>query len=189
MRPAPATSFSPAARDRSLKPRLWDEETIEEIRAVLERRAKHLDRVHPARQKLEELFVGLVERARTERAATSGAQHGGSTAAFLGGASASGEVDAEQLISSLTDAAKPEAEEEMKTEATAATAGPSGAEDAGDAVIDELLGDLYEDDAPQPEAGRSADVSEEARSEDVDSSVIEGLLGESDSDDDKGKQS
>ncbi len=179
-----------ASRTRSvIETEALDEETIDEIRAVLERRAKHLDRVHPARQKLEELFVGLVERARTERAATSGAQHGGSTAAFLGGAAASGEVDADQLISSLTDASKPEAEDEMKTEASGEAGATSDAEDAGDAVIDELLGDLYEDDAPRREPDRSEHEGEEASPEDVDSSVIEGLLGDSGSDDDKGKQS
>ena len=77
----------------------------------------------------------------------------------------------------------------MKTEASGEAGATSDAEDAGDAVIDELLGDLYEDDAPRREPDRSEHEGEEASPEDVDSSVIEGLLGDSGSDDDKGKQS
>lgn len=63
-----------------------DEETLAEIDEVIRRRSgglKSVRRVAAPRQKLEELFLGIVERARTERTATSGATEGGATAAFL----------------------------------------------------------------------------------------------------------
>ncbi|MFU8829178.1 MAG: ATP-binding cassette domain-containing protein, partial [Phycisphaerales bacterium] len=170
-----------ASRTRSvIETDALDQETIEEIRQLLERRAKQLDRVHPARQKLEDLFIGLVERARVERATTSGAEHGGSTAAFLVGERLQlAPEDADALISSLTTS-EPEPDE-MKTEQRAQEVSDRASQDAGDAVIDELLGDLYEDDAPTPEArSEPGKPRPETKAEDIDSSVIEGLLGEDD---------
>jgi len=173
-----------ASRTRSVfETEALDEETIEEIRAVLQRRAKELGKVHPARQKLEDLFIGLVEQARADRTATSGAQHGGSTAAFLvGDGSAAGE-DAEDLISRLTKAQA--SEQEMQTEtASRAEAAQQEAQDAGDAVIDELLNDLYEDETPRKAEPRSTGSAGDRKSSDapeqtesVDESIIEGLLG------------
>jgi len=175
-----------ASRTRSvIETEALDQETIEEIRQLLERRAKQLDRVHPARQKLEDLFIGLVERARVERATTSGAEHGGSTAAFLVGERLQlAPEDADALISSLTTS-EPEPDE-MKTEQRAREVSDRASQDAGDAVIDELLGDLYEDDAPTPEArSEPGKPRQETKAEDIDSSVIEGLLGEDDGEETK----
>jgi ABC-2 type transport system ATP-binding protein len=182
-----------ASRTRSvIETEALDEETINEIREVLERRAKHLDRVHPARQKLEELFVGLVERARAERTATSGAQHGGATAAFLSGrADSAGEVSAEDVISRLTGPSA--AERQMEVQQQPIGPATPEAEDAGSEVIDELLGDLYDDDAAErtdKPVGRAAnEAPPESPSEEVDSSVIEGLLGNGDSEIKKDKNS
>ena len=189
-----------ASRTRSvIETDALDEQTLEEILAVLDRRSKHLSRVHPARQKLEDLFISLVEQARVERTATSGAQHGGSTAAFLVGAGAADTPeDAEQLISRLTGS-QSAAEDEMRTEdAAKREQAQTDAQDAGDAVIDELLGDLYEDDAPRkPEPSKPSDSAPKASPDpsggvdesDVDSSVIEGLLGNSDADEPDSKRS
>jgi ABC-2 type transport system ATP-binding protein len=59
-------------------------ETIARIEQVLlESEGKGIDRVEAPRQRLEQLFLDIVERARQEQAATSGATHGGQTAAFL----------------------------------------------------------------------------------------------------------
>ena len=44
-----------------------------------------VESVQPARQRLEEFFMGLVAKAQAEQAATSGALQGGQTARFLGG--------------------------------------------------------------------------------------------------------
>lgn len=80
-----------------------DEETIAEIDEVIRRRtggSKSIRKVARPRQKLEEFFLQIVEKARAGRVATSGAQAGGPTAAFLLGEEHP--VAGEQLIESLT---------------------------------------------------------------------------------------
>ncbi len=80
-----------------------DDQTIAEIDEVIRRRSggeKSIRSVSAPRQKLEELFLGIVEKAQTEKASTSGAMHGGSTAAFLRAEEESAE-HGEALIDSL----------------------------------------------------------------------------------------
>ncbi len=63
-----------------------DDETIEAIDRLIRERtggAKALRRVSRPRQKLEELFLSIVERARAQQVQTSGATAGGPTAEFL----------------------------------------------------------------------------------------------------------
>jgi ABC-2 type transport system ATP-binding protein len=65
---------------------ILDDATLAEIDQVIRRRSgglKSVRKVAAPRQKLEELFLGIVERARAENTATSGARQGGATAAFL----------------------------------------------------------------------------------------------------------
>ncbi|MEQ8771197.1 MAG: ABC transporter ATP-binding protein [Phycisphaerales bacterium] len=147
-----------------------DEDTITEIDRIIRERTggtKSIRSVHAPRQKLEELFLGIVEQARTERLETSGVQAGGPTAAFL---RADEEAkSAEELIDSLvtTDDAPPPSETPSAPEAPSE---PEG--DKPDAVIDELL----EADAPPPSAPPpSAPPKPEDRG-DVDDDVIGSLL-------------
>lgn len=59
-------------------------ETISRVeRLIQECEGVSIERVQAPRQKLEELFMGIVEQARKEQIATSGAKHGGPTAEFL----------------------------------------------------------------------------------------------------------
>ena len=60
-----------------------DPETIQEIEAVLTRHGKQLDRVDHPHQKLEALFLDIVQAAQQEGLSTSGATSGGRLAAFL----------------------------------------------------------------------------------------------------------
>tara|TARA_R110002073_G_scaffold275332_1_gene439010 strand:+ start:187650 stop:188996 length:1347 start_codon:yes stop_codon:yes gene_type:complete len=63
-----------------------DDQTIAEIDEIIRKRTgggKAIRTVSAPRQSLEELFLGVVERAQSEKASTSGAMHGGSTASFL----------------------------------------------------------------------------------------------------------
>lgn len=80
-----------------------DEATVAEIDAVIRRRTggnKSIRRVSHPRQSLEEYFLQIVEKARSSHVATSGAQSGGPTAAFLLGEEAVS--SGEQLIEKLT---------------------------------------------------------------------------------------
>jgi ABC-2 type transport system ATP-binding protein len=81
-----------------------DESTVEEIDRVLRSRSggeKSVRRVSKPRQSLEELFLDIVERAKSEQVATSGATAGGQTASFL-------RAEGADLISSLVNASKEE---------------------------------------------------------------------------------
>lgn len=89
-----------------------DDDTLAEIDAVIRRRTsgnKSIRRVSHPRQSLEEYFLQIVEKARSSQVATSGAQSGGATAAFLLGEES--RVSGDQLIEQLTaqSAAEPPA--------------------------------------------------------------------------------
>ena len=59
-------------------------ETIAKVDELLRKEeGVAIDRVDAPRQKLEDLFIQMVEKARSEQASTSGANQGGKTASFL----------------------------------------------------------------------------------------------------------
>ncbi len=139
-------------------------------------------RVFKPRQKLEDLFVGIVERAVAERAATAGAMHGGATAAFLQ-AQAEDKPQGEQLISQLMKG--PAEEEAARAAAAKIEADRSVASAAADAkqdadVLRGLIG-VEEDAAPGNARGEvSSNRASGARvGAEVDLGVIGSLLDES----------
>lgn len=140
-----------------------DEGTLAEVRAVLERRSKRLTSVSRPRQKLEDLFVGIVERARADHIATSGAQSGGETAAFLRGEGETAE-SGRDLIERLVSVEAPAARAKSSTPVGAAPAGP----DAG------LIDDLISKGTRAEPAKRAPDAPKRVE---PDRSVIEGLMG------------
>ena len=159
-----------------------DDETIAEIDEVIRRRTngeKSIRTVSAPRQKLEELFLGIVEQARTEQAETSGATEGGSTAAFLKG-DESPAVEGAALISSLIAAeslAEPvQSAEQIGVEAEAT----QRSEDR-----DDLLDSLLNPDEPAVDADAPQTPSTDAISadEDVDLGVIGSLLDDDPDDD------
>lgn len=167
------------ARDRSvLETDELDDKTVDEIRTVLNNNGHTLRSVAKPRQRLEELFVGLVERARAEQVATSGALGGGGTAAFLRGDAQPEAHEGGALIEQLvTQTDAPEAMPEPEQVSKADQEGEAAQE-----VIEELLGG----------AAKSTHASEQApqRSEDasaapeVDESLIADLLGDQNTQDD-----
>ncbi|MBX3381122.1 MAG: ABC transporter ATP-binding protein [Phycisphaeraceae bacterium] len=128
-----------------------DEDTIAEIDAVIRRRTggnKSIRKVARPRQKLEEFFLQIVEKARINRVATSGAQAGGPTAAFLLGEGAP--VAGEQLIESLTAAsAAPVASVAVAPSTTAAPVSPKGPDS-------DLIGSLTAAKAPSSASAPAA---------------------------------
>ncbi|MFO0962778.1 MAG: ABC transporter ATP-binding protein [Phycisphaerales bacterium] len=103
-------------------------ETVTRIEALLEQ-SEHvgIERVAAPRQRLEDLFLQIVEQARAEQVRTSGAQSGGPTAAFLRGETEEGAV----LIDAL-------AKDEPRTPAPAA-ATPAAPAGPAREVLDELV--------------------------------------------------
>lgn len=145
---------------------------------MLERHAHRLESVEAPRQRLEELFINIVERARTENVATSGADNAGQTAAFLKGDGAAGD----ELIESLVSAATEPEVEAVPMETTPAPR----PEAVTERVIDDLLSDAQEEKpAPAPEQASRREASEKreeapAPPKSVDDDVISSLLSDND---------
>jgi ABC-2 type transport system ATP-binding protein len=161
-----------------------DDATIAEIERVIRSHTGHaIERVGKPRQRLEDLFLDIVERAKAERVVTGGAQSGGATASFLRAEDREGDDLIDRLIEG-----EPEPERTV-VERTPEAAKEATAEEQRDEVVDELLGGIYgDDDQPAPPARgtdpakRPAGKPPRTPAEDVDSSIIDSLLD----DDEKG---
>jgi len=119
-----------------------DDDTIAEVDRVIRQRTRgerEVLRVSHPRQRLEELFLDMVEEAKVEQAATSGAMSGGQTASFLSGDDG---PQGEALIDSLVTAGQqeePQAPEAPRQEASEAPA---------ENVIESLVSERAEPVAP-----------------------------------------
>lgn len=140
-------------------PRVKNEQTITQIEEVLlQSEGISIESVSQPRQKLESLFLSIVEEAKLEQALTSGALHGGQTAPFLQG-DAKGDVLIDHL---LQDRPHQNQAEERTQESTKAHA-PE--------VLDELVKDKTKPENQVQEAKAEIDTPKGA-----DSSVIDSLL-------------
>lgn len=143
-----------------------DAATIAKVDAAIRREVGiAVDRVESPRQRLEDLFLQIVDAARAEQVETSGAMRGGPTAAFLGGS------DGEQsgaLIADLERAALESARAAQVPASTPAVNAPS----------QDTIAELQRSDGTRSAKPASAPAAP-AASNAVDKSVIEGLLGDS----------
>lgn len=156
-----------------------DDDTVAEIRGVLERRSHTVERITAPRQRLEDLFIDIVERARAERAATSGADNAGGTAAFLRGDQRDETDSGEHLIESLVagDQTNEPATAEPPTEAD--TQPP--AENTSREVIEGLVGQQNTTPDAEPAEPRAEhDTRRREAERGIDDSVIDSLLGDAD---------
>ncbi len=122
-----------------------DDETIRQIDELIRRRthgALGIDKVSHPRQRLEDLFVDIVNRATAERTANSGAAHGGQTAEFLRATPAEG---AELLQALLRDSPEPAAPAKTDAPAPKPKTGPD------DDVIARLAGTTTPEPPRKPE--------------------------------------
>jgi hypothetical protein len=119
------------------------------------------------RQRLEDLFLEIVERARADKASTSGAQAGGPTAAFLRGDESQGTGLIEELAAA--PAAAPTLAVPVAPAAPAAPAVP-----AADRAV---LEDLVSGKPPAPAAAPAPRTATPGAPKGVDQSVIDDLLG------------
>lgn len=115
-----------------------DDATLEEIDRIIRQRSgntKSVLKVSHPRQRLEDLFMQIVDKARNQQVSTSGATSGGQTAAFL-----RGEAQGEDLIKNLI-AAPSHAEHDARLAAEApAVSVPAPAATGPDAkVLDALV--------------------------------------------------
>jgi ABC-2 type transport system ATP-binding protein len=164
-----------------------DDATISQIDAVIRQRShgeRAINRVSRPRQRLEELFVNIVERASAENQETSGAQHGGETAAFLRAERDTGEALVESLLAAGRDAGSAAETQQAQTAKPlqSSTAGSSGADLN---VLSGLLRDSQSNEVVLPEPGAPSSPAKpaapKAQPPDVDLGVIGALLDNPDS--------
>ncbi len=141
-------------------PRIKNDNTITKIDEVLmQTEGISIESVTQPRQKLESLFLSIVEEAKLEQASTSGALHGGETASFLRG-DAKGEVLIDQLLQEKN-------QDPLAKEQSIATEKQEDPE-----ILEELVKDKKKENLVQ-EAKLELDSPKGA-----DSSVIDSLLDE-----------
>lgn len=169
-----------------------DDATVSEIDMMLRRRSgTGVIRVAKPRQRLEELFLDIVARAQLERLGTSGATHGGQTAAFLkGGEGDEGEGLIDRLLTEEDERPAAAIVEER------AALGPTAGSGPDVSVIDSLVSGVPagSDGSGAPSGGSVRDErvagaplpgvaeSAPARDADVDEGVIDSLLSTYDED-------
>lgn len=156
-----------------------DEETVAEIDRVIRARSggsKTILRVSRPRQKLEDLFLQIVDRARAEHAHTSGATSGGQTASFLRAEEEHGEALIDRLVKSEPAGPAPAKAAAVEARGPAAPRG----------VDESVIGSLVEGVArPAAEAQRAPEARPQKpgpaqpfqKPAGVDESVINSLLG------------
>jgi len=138
---------------------LLDDATIAAIEELVRERSggeKSILKVSHPRQRLEEKFLDIVERAKADKVKTSGATEGGPTASFLRG-DGEPKQDAEQVISGLVASADEPAPPTTQAPSRADGNGPRAGADqpfpSEDDTREDVLGDLLKsDDEPAARA-------------------------------------
>jgi ABC-2 type transport system ATP-binding protein len=144
-----------------------DEKTIASLRASLGPAGRDLFEVSHPRDRLEDLFLRIVEDAQRQKLRSGGAMSGGKVAAFLAEAD---HAEGEDVIAAL------EAPDEPATEPDASQSTPSAdvpQAPPAEAVLDDLLAE------PAPPAGPSESAqsaSPPSQPQQADRSVIDDLL-------------
>jgi len=179
-------------RDRmSIELEALDENLVSEIDELVRRRTngeRSILRVSKPQQRLEDFFLGIVERARQQQVATSGATSDGETAAFLRADEPQGEKLIEQLVRS-----EPEQAAVPLTAAAQARADEQRVEDRSAQLIESLVaekpaaapsqmhtghaGPGHGTPAQAPAAGSTHAPAPRGGEPEVDLSVIDSLLG------------
>ncbi|MCA9305665.1 MAG: ABC transporter ATP-binding protein [Phycisphaerales bacterium] len=145
-----------------------DDATLADLRATLAKHRHTMERVAHPRQRLEDLFIDIVERAQADRLATSGATHAGATAGFLMGGERRDEGEAliEELVSRRPE---PTPEAPKKPEV------PKPAQRA-EQIIDDLIAESGGGATKSAEQSKPSGKGPLPPGGDVDSDVIDSLL-------------
>ena len=157
-------------------PRLSDE-AIRAVEETLHRvQDVGIERVESPRQSLEALFLDIVEKARAEQLATSGAQSGGRIASFLQGEeppAGEGRAVVDELLR-VPELVAPAASVVRSTASKAA----SDARRADDAVLGELMGDARRDGANTAAPASTPRKPATPPASEVDRGLIDSLLND-----------
>lgn len=156
-----------------------DDAAVHDVEMVLQKRGVAIDSVQRPRQRLEDLFMGIVEKAQAEAEETSGALQGGSTAAFLSGDDESTNEGSSLIEALESDSAKPVAR------AMERTVPAEGADSASKAEDKAVLEDLLEDHSATGTAKEKPSTDVPDAPQGHDSSMIDDLLGGGDPKEDR----
>jgi len=173
----------------TLETDVLDDATIAEIDQVIRRRSggtKSLLGVTHPRQKLEEKFLEIVQKAKAERVETSGAASGGATASFLAAGTSGDAPSGEALIDKLVST-EPEPAPERQDRRPAKAEAPKEPERS---VVDDLIAadEPKPEPAPKPVSPKApAPMPKPSASDEVDLDVIGSLLDDPDADKGDGK--
>lgn len=153
-----------------------DDGVIAEIDQVLHRHGQAVDSVERPRQRLEELFMGIVEEAQSKEEETSGAVQGGATAAFL---SEDAPESGEALLDSLQrdDVETGAVREKSRVAGVAADEAKAEAKAEAKEVVRELV-----EEAPEPAPTQTPSTEVPDRPDGHDASMIDDLLASDDED-------
>jgi ABC-2 type transport system ATP-binding protein len=163
-----------------------DAPTLDKVADVLAASGRTIREVSAPREKLEDLFLRIVQEAKDRKQATGGAVAGGAVAEFLRGPAAAGEPDAGRAVVEGLVAAASVEKQAPAPQPAAAPAKPPPPAPVGQ-VIEGLLGagagretegkDKGKDkgEAAPPGAGPAAAPA--AKAPDADRAVIDELLG------------
>ncbi len=151
-----------------------DVDTIQQIEQLLETRGQHVEKVEQPRQRLEQLFLDIVQEAMAEGASTSGAEAGGRIAQFLTEGTQGVGESGSNLVDKLMDEAPGEAAPAARPVITPAETGPDRE------AIDQLMNaDAAAGTEVRSGDGGGRDDHEPKRAEAPDEGLIESLLNES----------
>jgi len=143
-----------------------DDVTLAKIETVVEKAGREVVSVSAPQDRLESLFLRIVEEAREQKVVTGGAVATGQVAAFLrGGDQEQGQAVIDTLISKMADSPELPVEDEAAAEPGLAT--------------EEVLQELVTPSAAPPET-QVPTSPPPATGASVDRSLIEGLLGDAD---------
>ncbi len=146
-----------------------DAQTIQEIEEVLGRHGKHIERVEHPRQRLEALFLEIVQRAHAEGASTAGAKNSGRIAQFL--VDKDSPASADQVIADLVSPKSDEKAAQVTAKADAVSVKREEAQAAANSqVIDDLVATPKAPEAPKAPAPKPE--------EQADLSVIDSLIND-----------
>ena len=143
-------------------------ETISKIESIIqELEGKAIEKVYAPRQRLEQLFMEIVEQARRDQIETSGAVHGGATALFLQAEPSDGDALIDSLL--LEESDKPKAREILVEQSPSAD---QIDDDTREEVLSELIKEKNSEFKPRvEEVGELPEAPQ-----DVDGSMIDSLL-------------
>jgi ABC-2 type transport system ATP-binding protein len=153
-----------------------DEKTLEQVRKVVTQAGASIQEIRTPRDKLENLFLRIVDEASAQKIRTGGAEIGGQVAAFLRGDK--DQESPEDVVGELVQAGRPEEPAATETGPGALPERTEEIEEPSEEVIEDLVSRdqtrATQEELPETPTRKTPPAQSD---EQVDRSVIDDLLG------------